>query len=132
MGERQLELGDVLLDQELNEFPYLFLVHREDATASASKRDQLFGRGRQHLAPTLGYADHVFNPDAALTGMATGSSVTIQLSAPSSALLSKATLKLNGADVSSSMHTDGAGSMSGVVDGLQPGAGVPITPPGKR
>src|SRR5207249_3697715 len=66
----------------------------------------------------------IATPDAALTGMATGSSVTIQLSAPSSALLSKATLKLNGADVSSSMHTDGAGSMSGVVAGLQPGANV--------
>jgi tannase/feruloyl esterase len=66
----------------------------------------------------------VSTPDAALTGMVTGSSVTIQLGAPSSALLSRATLKLNGADVTSELHADGAGSMSGVVAGLQPGANL--------
>ena len=66
----------------------------------------------------------ISTPDAALTGMVTGSSVTIQLGAPSSALLSKATLKLNGANVTSAMHADGAGSMTGVVAGLQPGANV--------
>ena len=66
----------------------------------------------------------IATPDAALTGMVTGTMVTIQLGAPSSALLSKATLKLNGADVTSAMHADGAGSMSGVVAGLQPGANV--------
>ena len=63
-------------------------------------------------------------PDTALTGMVTGSSVTIQLGAPSSALLSRATLKLNGANVTSALHADGAGSMSGVVAGLQSGANV--------
>ena len=73
------------------------------------------------------FADPAYSistPDAALTGMVTGSSVTIQLGAPSSALLSRATLKLNGADVTSAVHADGAGSMSGVVAGLQPGANV--------
>jgi len=66
----------------------------------------------------------ISTPDAALTGMVAGASVTIQLGAPSSALLSKATLKLNGANVTSAMHADGAGSMTGVVAGLQPGANV--------
>ena len=63
----------------------------------------------------------ISTPDAVLTGMVTGSSVTIRLAAPSSALLARATLKLNGADVTSQVHADGAGSMSGVVAGLQPG-----------
>src|SRR5690242_21947213 len=63
-------------------------------------------------------------PDATLTVMVTGSTLTIRLGAPSSALLKNAALKLNGADVSSQVHADGAGSMSGVVAGLQPGANV--------
>ena len=66
----------------------------------------------------------IATPDTVLTGMVTGASVTIRLGAPSSALLSRATLKLNGADVTSALHADGAGSMSGVVAGLQPGANV--------
>src|SRR6185312_10542460 len=79
------------------------------------------------MAASPALADPAYSistPDAALTGMVTGSSVTIQLGAPSSALLSKATLKLNGANVTSAMHADGAGSMTGVVAGLQPGANV--------
>src|SRR2546428_861576 len=66
----------------------------------------------------------IATPDTVLTGMVTGASVTIRLGAPSSALLSRATLKLNGADVTGALHTDGAGAMSGVVAGLQPGANV--------
>src|SRR6185503_2068048 len=50
--------------------------------------------------------------------------LTIRLGAPSSALLARATVKLNGADVTSQLHADGPGSMSGVVAGLQPGANV--------
>jgi feruloyl esterase len=63
-------------------------------------------------------------PDTALAGYVTGGSVTIQASAPSSALLSRAKLTLNGVDVTSALHADGAGSMSGVVSGLQPGENV--------
>jgi len=79
------------------------------------------------MAASPALADPAYSistPDAALTGMVTGSSLTIRLGAPSSALLKNATLKLNGADVSSAVHADGAGSMSGVVAGLQPGANV--------
>src|SRR5438309_7436430 len=66
----------------------------------------------------------IATPDTVLTRMVTGTSVVIQVAAPSSALISRATLKLNGADVTSALHADGAGSMSGVVGGLQPGANV--------
>jgi feruloyl esterase len=79
------------------------------------------------LAASPAFADPAYSistPDAALTGMVTGSSLNVRLGAPSSALLSKATLKLNGADVTSQVHADGAGSMSGVVSGLQAGANV--------
>src|SRR5256886_15173968 len=63
-------------------------------------------------------------PDTVLTGMVTGTSAAIQVAAPSSALISRATLKLNGADVTGALHADGAGAMSGVVAGLQPGANL--------
>src|SRR3954470_3081672 len=66
----------------------------------------------------------ISTPDVVPTGMVSGSTVTVRLGAPSSALLSKATLRLNGVDVTSQVHADGAGSMSGVVAGLQPGANV--------
>src|SRR6266542_966123 len=51
----------------------------------------------------------ISTPDTVLTGMVTAASVT---------------LKLNGLDVTSQVHADGAGSMSGVVAGLEPGANV--------
>src|SRR6266850_5124018 len=63
-------------------------------------------------------------PDTVLTGMVTGTSVAIRVAAPSSALISRTTLKLNGADVTGALHADGAGAMSGVVAGLQPGANL--------
>src|SRR5258708_164370 len=66
----------------------------------------------------------IATPDTVLTGYVNSPSVTIQVAAPSSALISRTTLKLNGADVTSAPHSDGAGSMNGVVDGLQPGANV--------
>src|SRR5688572_3116777 len=66
----------------------------------------------------------ITTPDAVLTGMVTGTSITVRLGAPSSTLLARATLRLNGADVTSQVHADGPGSMSGVVAGLQPGANV--------
>src|SRR5258708_15148240 len=66
----------------------------------------------------------IATPDTVLTGYVNSPSVTIQVAAPSSALMSRTTLKLNGADVTSALHSDGAGSMNGVVDGLQPGAKV--------
>src|SRR5256886_8579806 len=66
----------------------------------------------------------IATPDTVLTGMVTGTSAAIQVAAPSSALISRATLKLNGADVTGALHADGAGAMSGVVAGLQPGANL--------
>ena len=66
----------------------------------------------------------ISTPDTALTGMVSSTALTIRLGAPSSALLARAALKLNGADVTSQVHADGPGSMSGVVTGLQPGANV--------
>src|SRR5207245_1315216 len=62
--------------------------------------------------------------DAVRTAMVAGTSVAFQVAAPSSVLISRATLKLNGADVTGALHADGAGAMSGVVAGLQPGANV--------
>src|SRR6185436_9867499 len=66
----------------------------------------------------------ISTPDAVLTGMVSGTTVTIRLGAPSSALLARATLRLNGADVTSQVHADGPGAMSGVVAGLHPGANL--------
>src|SRR6266513_2334857 len=79
------------------------------------------------LSAANAFADPAYSistPDTVLTGMVTAASVTIQLGAPSSALLARATLRLNGLDVTSQVHADGAGSMSGVVAGLEPGANV--------
>src|SRR5256885_7245990 len=66
----------------------------------------------------------IATPDMVLTGMVTGTSVAIQVAAPSNALISRATLKLNGADVTGALHADGAGAMSCVVAGLRPGANL--------
>jgi len=66
----------------------------------------------------------ISTPDTVLTGMVSSPTVTIRLGAPSSALLARATLRLNGADVTSQVHADGPGAMSGVVAGLHPGANV--------
>src|SRR4029078_7659711 len=77
------------------------------------------------MAASPALADPAYSistPDAALPELSPVSGRTIRLAAPSSALLKNATLKLNGPDVSSAVHADGAGSMSGVVAGLQPGA----------
>src|SRR5438309_9340408 len=66
----------------------------------------------------------IATPDTVLTGIVTGTSAAIQVAAPSSALISRTTLKLNGADVTGALHADGAGAMSGVVADLQPGANL--------
>lgn len=79
------------------------------------------------MAASPALADPAYSisaPDVPLTGMATGTSLAIRLGAPSSAVLKNATLRLNGTDVTSQVHADGAGSMSGTVAGLQPGANV--------
>jgi len=79
------------------------------------------------LVAPLAQADPAYvleSPGTTLTGYVTGTSVPVHIGAPSSALLSGAKLRLNGVDVTSALHADGAGSMSGVVNGLQPGANV--------
>src|SRR3989442_14487969 len=93
------------------------LKHSAGAAAALALAAALFA--------TTSHADPAYTiaaPDTVLTGYVTGTSVTIRLGAPSSALLSRATLKLNGADVTSALHADGPGSMSGVVAGPAPGA----------
>jgi hypothetical protein len=64
------------------------------------------------------------SPGSVLAGYVTASSVPINVSAPSNALISRSTLKLNGTDVTSALHADAVGSMSGTVAGLQSGANV--------
>jgi Tannase and feruloyl esterase/Tannase-like family of unknown function (DUF6351) len=65
----------------------------------------------------------IHSPDVTIGGAVVGDSVRITVSAPSSALIERATIKLNGSDVTSAFHPDGtAGSLSGVVSGLVPGA----------
>src|SRR4029453_14777171 len=65
----------------------------------------------------------IHSPDVTIGGAVVGDSVRITVSAPSSALIERATIKLNGRDVTSEFHPDGtAGSLSGVVSGLVPGA----------
>jgi feruloyl esterase len=55
--------------------------------------------------------------------IASGDGVEIQVTGPSTAALLRASLWLNGRDVSSALHPDGtAGSLTGVIPGLKPGA----------
>ncbi len=78
------------------------------------------GMSAGHAGPAYALA----SPGTALTGYVTSEAVPIQVTAASSALLAGARLSLNGSDVTSVLHADGGGSMSGVVNGLQPGANV--------
>src|SRR5258708_18297685 len=59
-------------------------------------------------------------PGMALAGYVTGASIAVNVAAPVDR--HRIALKLTGGDVPSALHPDAGGSMSGPVDGLQPGA----------
>src|SRR5260370_2048191 len=56
--------------------------------------------------------DSIATPDTVLTGYVNSPSVTIQVAAPSSALISRTTLKLNGADVTPARPPHGPPSIT--------------------
>ena len=67
----------------------------------------------------------ISSPDVALVGLAATDTVTINITAPSDALIQRATLKLNGHDVTAALHPGALpGSMTGAVSGLRVGANV--------
>src|SRR5258708_19498578 len=59
-------------------------------------------------------------PGMALAGYVTGASIAVNVVPPVDK--HRIALKLNGVDVTSALHPDAGGPMSGTVDGLQPGA----------
>ena len=61
-------------------------------------------------------------PGTVLAGYVTGASLAVSVTAPADKHAARVTLRLNGVDVSSAFHPDAGGSLSGTVDGLQPGA----------
>ena len=79
------------------------------------------------LAPRAA-ADPAFtiaSPEIAIAGFAAGDSVTITVTAPSAALIERTALKLNGQDVTGSLHAGAErGTLTGVVSGLHVGANV--------
>src|SRR5437868_15284246 len=67
----------------------------------------------------------ISSPDVALVGLAATDAVTINITAPSDALIQRATIKLNGHDVTAALHPGAEpGSMTGAVSGLPVGANV--------
>jgi feruloyl esterase len=61
-------------------------------------------------------------PGTVLAGYVTGASIAVSVVAPADKHSARVALKLNGVDVTSALHPDGNGSLSGTVAGLQPGA----------
>ena len=70
----------------------------------------------------VGYA--IRSTNTPLSGAVTSDSVQINVTAPSTALILRSTLTLNGKNVSSALQPDANGSMSGTVSGLQIGSNV--------
>ena len=66
------------------------------------------------LAQT-GYA--INSPNTAISGATTSDSVQINITAPSTALILRSTLNLNGKNVTWALQPNGTGSMSGTVSG---------------
>jgi len=61
-------------------------------------------------------------PGTVLAGYVIGPSLAVSVVAPDGKHSERVTLRLNGADVTSALHADASGALSGTVDGLQPGA----------
>jgi feruloyl esterase len=62
------------------------------------------------------------SPGSVLTGYVTGASVPITVTSTERIRPGSLKLKLNGVDVTSALHADPSGSLSGTVAGLEPGA----------
>src|ERR1700741_1120353 len=61
-------------------------------------------------------------PGTALTGYVAGTTLAVSVTAPSGKHADRVTLRLNGKDVTSALHPDASGALSGTVSGLTPGA----------
>jgi hypothetical protein len=61
-------------------------------------------------------------PGTVLAGYVTGTSLSVSVTAPSGRHADRVALRLNGVDVTSALHADASGALSGTVTGLRPGA----------
>jgi feruloyl esterase len=61
-------------------------------------------------------------PGTTLTGFVTGSTLPVSVIAPTGKHAERVTLKLNGKDVTSALHPDASGALSGTLSGLKSGA----------
>jgi len=61
-------------------------------------------------------------PGTTLTGFVTGTTLAVSVTAPTGKHAERITLKLNGKDVTSALHPDASGALTGTVSGLTPGA----------
>ena len=79
--------------------------------------------GMLHAAAVRGDPGYeIRSPDVDIGGLVVGNSIKINITAPSNALIQRATVLLNGQNVTSSLLPDGnPGSMTGVVSGLTVG-----------
>jgi hypothetical protein len=78
------------------------------------------------VAPLV-YADPAYtisSPDVTIGGLVSGDTVKINITAPSTALIERSTVMLNGVNVTSALHLDQRGSMTGIVAGLNAGPNV--------
>jgi hypothetical protein len=82
----------------------------------------LASTARAHNKPEPEFS--LSSPGLVLTGYVTGASVPITVTSSQRIARGSLKLKLNGVDVTSALHADGAGSLSGTVAGLEPGANV--------
>ncbi|HEY7239454.1 MAG TPA: DUF6351 family protein [Burkholderiales bacterium] len=61
-------------------------------------------------------------PGTTLTGFVTGTTLAVSVTAPTGKHAERITLKLNGKDVTSALHPDASGALTGTVSGLTAGA----------
>lgn len=61
-------------------------------------------------------------PGTTLTGYVTGTTLPVSATAPTGKHAERITLRLNGKDVTSALHPDASGTLTGTVSGLTPGA----------
>ncbi len=64
----------------------------------------------------------ISGPGTTLTGYVTGTTLPVSVTAPTGKHAERITLRLNGKDVTSALHPDASGTLSGTVSGLTPGA----------
>src|SRR3954462_9799791 len=61
-------------------------------------------------------------PGTTLTGYVTGITLPVSVSAPTGKHADRVTLRLNGKDVTSALHQDASGALTGTLSGLSSGA----------